>query len=253
MTYTKAPPMKGILLILTLLLALSVSTPPHDDADRRPAANPPAAEEIALLEELAQWVGYENEGEDVLATGSLGEIIRARSTSFDVFRLRHSDRSSSPLSGLPFGHEIRLVAERYDIDALLIAAIVEVESGFNPTAVSGKGATGLMQLMPGNIAEEGRDQLTDPRFNLTHGVRYLSQLLRQYEGDLELTLAAYNAGPGNVRKFGGLPPFRETRQFVDRVLGIYIGHHRGLWQASEEREMLASAEQASALVREFRG
>jgi len=252
MTYTKAP-MQGILLILTLLLALSASNPPYDDADKRPAGNPPAAEEIALLEELAQWVGYENGGDDVLETGSLGKIVRARSTSFDVFRQRHTSLSGRPLRGLPFGNEIRLAAERYDIDALLVAAIVEVESGFNPTAVSGKGATGLMQLMPGNIAEESRDLLTDPRVNLTHGVRYLSQLLRQYEGDLELTLAAYNAGPGNVRKFGGLPPFRETRQFVDRVLGIYIGHHRGLWQASEEREMLASAEQASALMREFRG
>lgn len=252
MTYTKAHT-KGIFLILVAVLSLAASTQPRDGADLRATTEPPAAEEVALLEELAQWVGYENDSVDVLETKSLGQVVRARSTSFDVFRQRHVSLSSDPLSNMPFGDEIRRISERYSMDALLVAAVVEVESNFDPEAVSSKGATGLMQLMPANIAEEKRPLLTDPQTNLAHGVRYLRSLMRQYEGDLELTLAAYNAGPGNVRKFGGLPPFRETRSFVDKVLGIYIAHHRGLWQASEETQMLADAEQASELVRDLRG
>jgi soluble lytic murein transglycosylase-like protein len=108
-------------------------------------------------------------------------------------------------------------AERYDIDAALIASVMEAESAFNPFAVSRAGAMGLMQLMPEVAEEHGANQPFDPRENIMAGARYLSRLLRHYNGNLELTLAGYNAGPGNVARYGKVPPFPETQRYVKTV------------------------------------
>ncbi len=103
----------------------------------------------------------------------------------------------------------------------LIKAVIEVESGAVVTAVSHCGAKGLMQLMPKTQSELGVKDPFDPNENISAGTEYLAQLLNMYDGDLSLALAAYNAGMGNVNKYGGIPPFEETQNFVKKVTSIY--------------------------------
>jgi soluble lytic murein transglycosylase-like protein len=112
-------------------------------------------------------------------------------------------------------------AERHGLDPQLVLAVVGVESAFRPEAVSSKGAQGLMQLMPGTAASLGVDDAFDPEQNLDGGVRHLGALLARYGGDLTRALAAYNAGEGAVARHQGVPPFRETREYVKRVLERY--------------------------------
>jgi soluble lytic murein transglycosylase-like protein len=115
----------------------------------------------------------------------------------------------------------RATAERYGLDAELILAVVGVESNFETRAVSPKGARGLMQLMPGTAAELGVGDAFDAAANLDGGTRHLQALLRLYRGDLRRALAAYNAGAGAVARHGGVPPYRETQEYVRKVLRRY--------------------------------
>ncbi len=107
------------------------------------------------------------------------------------------------------------------IDPRLIAAVARRESAFNPRAVSAVGAGGIMQLMPATARFLGINDLFDARQNVFGGARYLRTLLDAFHGDLDLTLAAYNAGPGAVQKYNGIPPYRETRQYVQLVRASY--------------------------------
>ncbi len=132
------------------------------------------------------------------------------------------------LNDLPFGNAMAEAAERHDVDGLLLAAVVQTESRFKSTAVSPRGAVGLMQVLPTTGAIYGARNLSDPHVNLDVGCRYLGQLLRDYDGDLELALAAYNAGPGAVERYGRVPPFQETRNYVKRVLRLYEEHRQSL-------------------------
>lgn len=121
-----------------------------------------------------------------------------------------------------FEAEIHRAAGRQGLDPALVLAVVIQESGGDPLAVSSRGATGLMQLMPETARELGVRDATSPSQNLAGGSRYLGELLRQYEGDLDLALAAYNAGPGNVQRAGrAVPDFPETRQYIHRVRELY--------------------------------
>jgi hypothetical protein len=120
-----------------------------------------------------------------------------------------------------FGEAIRATAARYGVDHRLVEAVIVVESGGNPRAVSPKGATGLMQLMPHRAAELGVRNAFDPNQNLEGGVRHLRDLLERFEGDVTLALAAYNAGEEAVRSYRGVPPYRETQDYVRKIRGLY--------------------------------
>ena len=119
---------------------------------------------------------------------------------------------------LPFQEIVEEVSQRYGVPAPLVLAMIKVESDFNPDAVSPKGAMGLMQLMPETAKELGVKDPFDPRQNIDAGVRYLRELIERFDGDLKLALAAYNAGGGEVEKYHGVPPFKETREYVKKVI-----------------------------------
>lgn len=113
------------------------------------------------------------------------------------------------------------LAQQYDIDVHLVRAMIEVESDFNVRAISPAGAQGLMQLMPGTAARYHVKAPFDPRANIEGGLRYLTDLRRRFRDDLQQVLAAYNAGEGAVERYGGVPPYRETRRYITRVLTLY--------------------------------
>jgi len=117
-------------------------------------------------------------------------------------------------------HISRLAGE-YGVDEALVRAVIRMESGGRTDAVSHKGAMGLMQLMPGTAKMLGVDDPFDPVQNLEGGIKYLSQLADKYDGDLTKALAAYNAGPGRVDAYGGIPPFAETQKYVRNILALY--------------------------------
>ena len=116
---------------------------------------------------------------------------------------------------------IKATAQRLNLDWRLCAALCWCESGFNPNAVSSAGAVGVMQLMPKTAEGLGVTDSYDPRQNILGGAKLISQLLDKYDGDKSLALAAYNAGSGNVSKYGGIPPFKETQNYVKKVLEKY--------------------------------
>lgn len=120
---------------------------------------------------------------------------------------------------VPYGGEIYEAARRHGVAPELVAAVVRAESAFQVRAVSVKGARGLMQLMPATARRfgVGEDRIFDPGANVDAGARYLAWLLDRFEDDLSLALAAYNAGEGTVARYGGVPPFRETRGYIQRI------------------------------------
>jgi hypothetical protein len=129
---------------------------------------------------------------------------------------RH-DRSL--MAGTPYGEIITSVSEAHGVDPMLVRALIQVESGYRPGARSRKGAMGLMQLMPSTAREYKVRNPFEPKANIEAGIKHLKSLIVKFER-LDLSLAAYNAGPGAVKRFNGVPPYRETRNYVTRILSI---------------------------------
>jgi transglycosylase-like protein with SLT domain len=174
------------------------------------------------------WLGLKTGGElglppdqmlGVIPDEVLDEVLKARSES-ELERLA------------------REAAERHGLDPDLVMAVVSVESAFQPRAVSPKGARGLMQLMPPTARELGVQDAFDPAANLDGGSRHLSALMARYNGDLNKALAAYNAGQGAVDRHRGVPPYRETRDYVRKVLRKYedASKERGKEEGAEGGE-----------------
>lgn len=137
------------------------------------------------------------------------------------------DWENIPLNRRAFHEEIRAAAQVFTVDESLIRAIIHAESAYQPEALSPKGAQGLMQLMPATEKELQVDDVFDPLNNIEGGTRYLSLLLKEFNQNIDLAAAAYNAGPGAVRKYGGIPPYKETREYVRRIRILYRRYSSG--------------------------
>ncbi len=135
---------------------------------------------------------------------------------------RHAGRLLPPPSRSGLDTIIRRYALENDLSPRLVQSVVQVESGYNTRALSSKGAMGLMQLMPATARELGVTDPWDPAQNVGGGALYLKQQLQRFGGDLQLALAAYNAGPGAVTRYGAIPPYAETRAYVQKVLALYM-------------------------------
>jgi hypothetical protein len=127
------------------------------------------------------------------------------------------DAARAPIFRSKYDKLIVEAAKKFDVDAALISAVIKAESDFNPREVSNKGARGLMQLMPATAERFGVMNSFDPKANITGGARYLRWLLDTFAGNADLAVAGYNAGEGNVWKYNGVPPFRETLTYISRV------------------------------------
>jgi soluble lytic murein transglycosylase len=153
---------------------------------------------------------------------SLPTYAAKRPAYYGVARGRQSlTCPTGPANQYAYDFHIQLVCQRYSLDRKLVKAVIRAESGYNAQAVSPKGAAGLMQLMPGTSRDLGVLDPFDPYQNIDGGARYLRAMLNRFGNDVILALAAYNAGPESVQKYGGVPPYDETQTYVQRVLDYY--------------------------------
>lgn len=162
-------------------------------------------------------------------TGTLNFTNRPHEPRYRRMTEIRSERTPAPRPPPGWAHDgvVRLAARQNDVPVALVKAVIAAESAFDPAAVSHKGAQGLMQLMPTTAAQLGVGDPLRPDENVEGGVRYLRHLIDRY-GDLSLALAAYNAGPSAVDRYGGVPPYRETKAYVKRVLTYYRNYHGDL-------------------------
>jgi soluble lytic murein transglycosylase-like protein len=165
-------------------------------------------------------------GADVTCDRSLVEKILADEVPYPepVTAATQADQQNPEAGGLlettPYGEIISAMAEAHGVDPLLVRALIQVESNYQPRARSRKGAMGLMQIMPATARVYNVRNPFDPKANIEAGIKHLKSLIDRFGGGIELALAAYNAGEGAVTKFNGVPPYRETKSYVSRILAL---------------------------------
>src|SRR3954464_5249029 len=157
--------------------------------------------------------------DEVVPPAIVEEVKKAVEKDGGVFPTRswRYDDKRGPIFKSKFDKLIVEAAKKFDVDAALVSAVIKAESDFNAREVSNKGARGLMQLMPSTAERFGVTDSYDPSANIYAGVRYLHWLLQTFHGNADLAVAAYNAGEGNVWKYKGVPPFRETITYINRI------------------------------------
>jgi len=163
---------------------------------------------------------------------TFADVLKTSDTKASGFRVLPSKLEASSLGSTGYGYGnitkaqiqgiVSKVAKKYEIDERLVNAVIKQESGFNPKATSHCGAMGLMQLMPATAKGLGVKDAYNPVQNIEGGVKYLSNLLKKYNGNTVLALAAYNAGSGAVDKYHGVPPYKETQNYVKSILANYL-------------------------------
>ncbi|WP_100330595.1 lytic transglycosylase domain-containing protein [Bacillus xiapuensis] len=175
-----------------------------------------------LKQALIQGLLLENSRAQGASPASSGLGMAAAPSPFVTKPGADVIKSGSAPMKTGFDDIITRAAEKYNIPKKLIQSVIKQESNFNPNARSYVGAAGLMQLMPATARGLGVSNPYDPEQNIFGGTKYLRQMLDQFGGNIKLALAAYNAGPGNVRKHGGIPPFKETQNYVQKVTSNYF-------------------------------
>jgi Transglycosylase SLT domain len=222
-------------IAVSFCAVLTVDAPPTTPSIMAERPVPPSPEDVVVLEELLDWVRGGPRVTDyspiTAQSGGLADAVRTRRRSFELFRLFNGEgMRDRMLASLPYGKLIRQAARRHQVDGLLVAAVMQTESSFRPGAVSAVGAVGLMQIMPATAELFRVEAYSDPAANIDLGARYLGFLVHLFDGNIDLALAAYNAGPGSVLRFNGIPPFGETRHFVEQVLERYVQYHQEIWR-----------------------
>jgi soluble lytic murein transglycosylase-like protein len=197
-------------------------TPPSPEQQKQPAGQ--IAADLQTANQIADQVAAGVEG----AVSTVADTVKAAPAAIaqtvveapqKVADVAEQVKENFFKTQVPFGSIIYSEAKKNGLAPELVAAVVQQESKFIPTARSGAGAIGLMQLVPRTGRWMGATDLTNPAQNITAGAKYLKYLTNQFNGDQQKVIAAYNAGEGAVRRFGGIPPYRETRNYVQKVRG----------------------------------
>ena len=174
---------------------------------------------------LSVTYAHNRNTQKVISSQRLKKEVLAAKTEYRSSSIPAKRAGLSSISGKKaerFLHPIVIqAAGRYQVDPALVKAIIMAESGYNARAISKKGAKGLMQLMPATARSLGVEDVFNPEENISGGVRYFKQLVNQFDGDVKLALAAYNAGSRNVRHYQGVPPFKATRYYIKKVFKYY--------------------------------